>query len=172
MDPVVLLLRLLHIGAGIFWVGAGFSFFLFVQPSVRSLGPEVEGAFMHNLARVRRFPIVILTAGIITVLAGLTLYLRNAGGMELWIGSPMGIGFTIGAAAAIVSFLLGPFAIVPTIKKLETLGSSIAAAKRAPTAEEGSAIEALQARLHTVGKIDLVFLAIAVLFMATSRYLA
>jgi hypothetical protein len=37
--------------------------------------------------------------------------------------------------------------------------------------EELGTIQALQARLHTVGKFDLVFLAIAVLFMATSRYL-
>jgi uncharacterized membrane protein len=171
VDPVVLLLRLLHIGAAIFWVGSAYSFFLFVQPAVRSLGPDAEGAFMGNFTRVQRFPKVILVAGLVTVLAGLTLYLRDAGGMQLWLGSRVGVGFTIGAIAGIISFALGPLAILPTISKLDAIGSSLAAAHRPPTAEEGSTIQALQARLHRVGQVDLVFLGIAVVFMATARYL-
>ena len=171
MDPVLLLLRVLHIGAGIFWVGSAFAFFFFVQPSVRSLGPEAEGAFMTNLSRVRRFPTIILIATIVTIVAGLLLYLRNAGGLQLWLGSATGVGFTIGAAAAIVSFAFGPLAILPTISKLEAIGDTLQTAQRPPTPEEGATIGALQARLKTAFQVDLLFLAIAVFFMATSRYL-
>ena len=171
MDVTLLLLRLLHIGSGIFWVGSAFAFFLFFQPSAHSLGPDGEGRFMANLSRVRRFPMVILGATLVTVGAGLLLYLRDAGGLQLWISTPTGIGFTIGAIAALVSFALGPLAILPTIGKLDKIGGSLAEAQRPPTPEELTTIQALQGRLRTVGKVDLVFLAIAVLFMATSRYL-
>lgn len=170
MDVTLLLLRVLHIGSAIFWVGSAFAFFLFFEPSARSLGPDGQGAFMANLTRVRRFPMVILGATIVTVGAGLILYLRDAGGLQLWIGSPTGIGFTIGAIAAIISFALGPLLILPTIGELDTLGGSLAAAQRPPTPEELTTIRALQGRLRTVGKVDLMFLAIAVLSMATSRY--
>ena len=36
----ILLLRLIHIGAGAFWVGAVFTFFCFVQPAAVAVGPE------------------------------------------------------------------------------------------------------------------------------------
>lgn len=171
MDYGILILRILHIGAGAFWVGAAFAFFLFVQPSLKALGPEGEGAFMRDLTKVRRFPTVILVATVITVGAGALLYIRNAGGLELWLDSRTGVGFTIGASAAIVSFLLGPLGILPTIKKLEAIGDTLMAERRHPTPEEGATLGALQARLRKIGAVDLVFLAIAILFMSMSRYL-
>ena len=171
MDWFLILLRLIHIGSAIFWVGSAFSFFLFIQPAIRSLGPDTEGAFIGHLSRVQRFPMIILGAAVLTVGAGLILYLRDAGGLQLWLSSATGVGFTIGAAAGIVSLALGPSVIVPTIGRLDAIGKTLEAEHRAPTPEEGATIGALQARLDTYGKVDLVFLAIAVVFMATSRYL-
>jgi uncharacterized membrane protein len=171
VDYGILILRVLHICAGAFWVGAAFAFFLFVQPSLKALGPDGEGAFMRDLTKVRRFPTVILIATLVTVVAGALLYIRNAGGVELWLDSTVGVGFTIGAAAALVSFLLGPLGILPTIKKLEAIGEALMAERRPPTPEESAALGALQARLRMIGAIDLVFLAIAILFMSMSRYL-
>ena len=171
MDWFLILLRVTHIGSAIFWVGSAFAFFLFIQPAIRSLGPDTEGAVLGQLSRVQRFPMVIFGATILTVGAGLILYLRDAGGLQLWLGSATGVGFTIGAAAGVVSFAIGPSVIVPSIGRLEAIGTTLAAEHRPPTPEEGATIQALQARLGTFGKIDLFFLAIAVLFMATSRYL-
>ncbi len=172
VDIVMVVLRVLHIAAGVFWVGAAFAFFLFVDPSAKALGPDVEGKFLDQITRVRRFPMVILSAGLITVLAGLAMYYRDSNGFSNgWIGTPTGIGFTIGGLAAIVSFLTGPLVILPTIKKLQGVGGRLEAEHRPPTPEEGAELAALDQRLTTIGKIDLVFLSVAVLFMATSRYL-
>jgi hypothetical protein len=171
MDWFLILLRLVHIGAGIFWVGSAFAFFLFIQPAVRSLGPDTEGAFMGQLSRVQKFPMIILGSTILTIGAGLILYLRDAGGVQLWLGSATGVGFTIGAAAAILAFSLGPSVILPSIGRLDAIGQTLAAEHRPPTAEEGATIQAMQARLGTFGKVDLVLLGVAVLFMSTSRYL-
>ena len=38
----VLVLRLIHIGAGAFWVGAVFTFFLFVQPAAIARGTRSD----------------------------------------------------------------------------------------------------------------------------------
>ena len=55
----ILLLRLIHIGAGAFWVGAVFTFFLFVQPAAVAVGPEAT-KFTYQLLHHRRLPVVIL----------------------------------------------------------------------------------------------------------------
>jgi uncharacterized membrane protein len=118
MDPFLLLLRVLHIGSGIFWVGAAFTFLLFVNPSAKALGTDAQGAFMDQITRVRRLPMVVLIAGVVTVLAGATLYWRASGGLNsAWISTPTGIGFSIGALAGIVSMALGPIFIVPISKR-------------------------------------------------------
>lgn len=172
MDPLFLLLRILHIGSGVFWVGAAFTFFLFVGPSAKAIGPDAQGAFMDQVSRVRRFPTVVLSAGIITVVAGAILYWRDSGGFSMaWISSPSGMGFTIGAIAGIASLILGIVAITPTIDALMAMGGKLKAEHRPPTPEEGATLAALDRRLTTVGQIDLVLLAIAVLTMATARYL-
>ncbi|MDP9483429.1 MAG: hypothetical protein M3P84_09425 [Chloroflexota bacterium] len=171
MDPFLLVLRVLHIGAGVFWVGAAFAFFLFVSPSAKALGPDAHGAFMDQVVR-RRFPMVVLVAGIVTVFAGALLYLRDSGGLSMaWISSPTGAGFTIGAAAAIVSLALGPLVILPSISSLQALGGRLKAEGRPPTPEEGATLDALDRRLTQVGQFDLVLLTVAVVMMATARYL-
>ena len=155
MDIVMVVLRVLHIAAGVFWVGAAFAFFLFGDPSAKALGPGVEGKFLDKITRVRRFPMVILGAGLITVLAGLAMYYRDSNGFSNgWIGTPTGIGFTIGGLAAIVSFLTGPLVILPTIKKLQTIGGRLEAEHRPPTPEQGAELGALDRRLTTIGKIE------------------
>jgi hypothetical protein len=34
------ILRLIHISGGLFWVGAFYTFFFFVQPTAMALGPD------------------------------------------------------------------------------------------------------------------------------------
>ncbi|MBA3779998.1 MAG: hypothetical protein H0X16_12015 [Chloroflexi bacterium] len=172
MDVGLLLLRVVHIGAGVFWVGGAFTFFLFVAPSAGALEPPATKRFMDEVVNNRRFPTAILIASTLTILAGALLYWRDSAGLSAaWITSPTGIGFTVGAVAAIVSWILGPLAIRPTITRLQELGDQVMEAHRPPTAEEAGTLAALNQRLRTVGIINLVLLGIAVLSMAVARYL-
>ena len=75
MDVYLIILRILHIAAGVFWVGAAALFFFFVEPTVKALGPT-GGAFMGHLSKVKRMPLVILMSAGLTVLAGILLYLE------------------------------------------------------------------------------------------------
>jgi hypothetical protein len=127
---------------------------------------------MHHLVRQRRITSVIVYAGAVNVAAGLLLYWRASAGLSpAWIGSPAGIGFTLGGLAAIAAFILGMTQIAPTVNRLDLAGTAMASAGRPPTPAELAGFHELEVRLHRAGLIDTVLLAIAILMMAASRYL-
>jgi len=85
---VIALLRLLHILAGVFWVGGVLFLARFLLPTAAALGPAA-GPVMDHLNRVGRLSQTLLGAGVVTVLAGFTLYWRDAAGSgAAWMGSP------------------------------------------------------------------------------------
>jgi uncharacterized membrane protein len=170
VDWYVIILRLIHIAAGIFWVGAAFVLFLFIQPSVKDLGPEGQ-RFMGHLAARKRLPTVILSSGLLTVIAGALLYWRVSGGFDVaWIRSGPGIGFTIGALAALITLILGLTLTKPAVDRIGALGQEIARGGGQPTPAQAAEMQRLQARTVALGRVSMVLLAIAVATMATARY--
>ena len=169
-DPLLLLLRVVHIGAGIFWVGAAYTMFLFLQPTVRDLGPDGQ-KFMANLTGKRRFPTFVLAAAALTVAAGAVLYWRDSAGLQLgWIVSPTGIGFTIGSVAAVIAFITGPVFVVPTMNRMRALGQQAMASGQPPGPEAASQLHRLERRLRIASLINVTLLTVAVVTMATARY--
>ncbi len=84
-------LRLIHILAGVLWVGATVFIAVFLMPSLRAVGPAA-GPVMEQVARVRRLPIWMMSATILTILSGLTLYgLDSAGFHSAWMHSAPGL---------------------------------------------------------------------------------
>ena len=171
MDWYMVVLRIVHILTGAFWVGAAYTTFAFIVPTSQAIGADSQ-RFMEQMMGRRRFPTIVLTATVFTVVSGILLYWRDSNGFSSpWMSSPTGIGFSIGALAAIVSFLIGPLVLLPTFNRLGALGAQIAAAGGPPSAEQMSELHTLQRRIRNWGIADLVFLTIAVFFMAISRYL-
>ncbi len=171
MDWYVLVLRIVHILTGAFWVGAAYTTFAFIVPTSQAIGPDSQ-RFMEQMMGRRRFPIIVLIATAFTVVSGILLYWRDSQAFTSpWLSSPTGIGFSIGALAAIVSFLIGPLVLLPTFNRLGALGEEMKTAGGPPSPDQMSELRALQRRIRTWGITDLVFLTIAVLLMATSRYL-
>jgi hypothetical protein len=170
MNWYVIILRLVHIAAGIFWVGAAFVFFLFIQPSAREVGPEGQKFIGHLTTRKKLPGIILLSAGI-TVLAGILLYVEVSDGFDAdWITSGPGIGFTIGGVAAIVTVILGLLVTKPSADRIGALGQEIAASGGPPTPEQAAEMQQLQARMLLIGRVSMVLLIIAVVTMATARY--
>lgn len=171
MDAMTIVLRILHIGAGVFWAGAAWFFFLYIEPTAKALGPDA-GRFMHHMIAVRRLVSVFLAASTITVLAGAVLFWRVSNGFDpAWLSSGMGWGLTVGAVAAVIAWLIGILVVSRKVTELDQLGTAVAAAGRPPTAEEGARLHRLQATLHTAGLADAILITIAVVGMATARYL-
>jgi uncharacterized membrane protein len=172
VDWLLLLLRVVHIGGGVFWVGAAFTFFVFVAPSLEVLPLTNRKAFLDQFVGRRRFVTVTLAAATLTVLAGAALYWRNSGNLNpAFLNSAYGLGFTVGGLAGLLAWLIAVLLIGPTFVELSRLGEQLLAAGRPPTAEEGARLATLGARLRIASRVLLTSLAIAVLFMAVSRYL-
>lgn len=171
MDLEMIVLRILHIGGGILWVGGSFLVFRFVEPTVAEQGPSGQ-AFMNSMVQKLKLPIYFMAASTVTVVVGYILYWKASSGLSMtWIGSPTGLALTVGGLAATAAWLLGNLGIKTNIDKLTRLSAEAQAAGGPPSAELMARIEAVVATIRQIGKIDLILLTIAVLAMESARYL-
>jgi uncharacterized membrane protein len=160
-DAVFLLLRLVHIAGGVFWVGAAVTAFGFVEPAAHDLGKDGE-KFMHQLTVRRRLPAFVTTSAVLSLITGGWLYWHVSGGLHSdWIASPPGFGFTLGAVAAIVAAAIAVIVILPTLKRIDAV---------AFTPGSVSLLPPLEKRLRRASLWNVIMLALAVAAMATARY--
>jgi ribose/xylose/arabinose/galactoside ABC-type transport system permease subunit len=165
-----IIFRFIHVVSAILWVGFAFAVFVFVEPTVAAFGPE-GGRFMGYMVEKRKVPQVITSLSGLTVLGGVVLYLKASSGLDGdWIASGPGIGFTIGAIAGIVAFVMGLVAIKPTVDRMSALGAEIQSAGGPPRPEQAATMDRLTERFKALGKADLVLILIAAATMATARY--
>ena len=184
MNIILILLRIVHIGAGVFWVGAALVSVAFIAPAARASGPEGQ-KFVRTLMVDRRLTLAMYVASWLTIGAGALLYLRDSGGLQMsWITSGVGLGFTIGAFAALASLLLGLAVLGPTVRRMGALGAAMGAADGPSSAErqaphlhldlgEGAGqaeMSRLNARMGAATRINVILLVISLLCMATARY--
>jgi hypothetical protein len=114
---------------------------------------------------------IILIAAVLNVLAGAWLYWIFSGGLQVtWITSDHGLSLTIGAVAAIVTFILALSVTRPTLLRMGALGREMQRAGGPPEPEQMAAMQALQRRLATAGRIGAVLLVVAVIGMSVARY--
>ena len=100
---MLLTLRLIHILAGVFWVGAAVFTAAFLVPTIRAVGPA-GGPVMQHISQVRKLPVFVLSAGFLTVLSGIGLYsIPSARFTSSWMRSGPGITFGVGGLLAIVA---------------------------------------------------------------------
>lgn len=170
MDVYMVVLRLAHVVAGVFWAGSAFMLAGFVLPTVREAGPT-GGQFMQRLASGKLMPTLSATSGL-TVLSGLLMYWRASGGLQLgWIGSASGLAFTVGGLAGLAAFLEGILIAAPTAKRLEALGREVAGSGGQPSPEQGAELQRLQGKLVKGAEWAAILLVVAVVGMAVARYL-
>ncbi len=166
----ILLLRLIHIVSGAFWVGSVFTFLGFIQPTAGALGPDAQ-KFTYGLVHDRRLPQVILGSAIVTVIAGVTLLTLTTNGLnpDLMFGESR-LGFTIGGIAAIVTLGIGGLYVYPRTETVARIIGLLLAERRPPTAEEQQALGVAGSESRVAGWLVLAGLTIAIACMATARY--
>jgi uncharacterized membrane protein len=167
MDLVAIGLRIVHILAGVFWVGGAALFFFYLEPAINKLGPDAE-KFVDEVVNRRKVPIYFATVSTLTVLAGVILYWRDFGGIDT---SSAGLALGLGGLAALIAWLGGNLLIPRTLGQLTAIAGEIRDAGGPPSGELAARMHATQERLRLIGLADIVLLLAAVVGMASARYL-
>jgi uncharacterized membrane protein len=166
----LLVLRLLHIVIGVFWVGAVVFIAFFLIPSIRASG-AAGGAVMQRLTS-RQMHLWLMGASILTVLSGIGLYWHDSAGFSssAWLGSGPGRTFGLGAVLALVAIAIGMAVNSRAAKQLGDLAAQVQAGGRPPSPDEASAMQRLQDRLATGAVLAAILLLVATAAMAAARY--
>jgi hypothetical protein len=171
MDVTMIVLRLLHIVAGVFWAGSLFFLAGLMLKAVRETGPA-GGRVMRQLIGAQKLPAQLGGAAIVTILSGAAMYWHNysltAGAFA---SSRPGMAYGAGAIAALVTLAVGLGVVAPTGAKLVALGGAIEAGGKPPTPEQASTLGVLQGKMRFAARLAAATVAIAVITMAVARYL-
>ena len=166
----MIVLRLVHLLAAVFWAGTIFYFSLFFLPRVKGFGPE-GGRIMQRLT-APPFPEAMTWAGALVALSGVLLYWRNSGGFQsAWIGTPTGLALTIGGLAGLTAFLQGVVVSRPAVARLGLLGRQVQADGGTPNAEQAAEMQKLAAKLEKGIYRTAYLLLVALAGMAVAPYL-
>lgn len=166
MIYLIWLLRIIHIVAGVFWVGGTLIMTFFIGPTIGVIGEPGQkfiGHLMNNLKFSNRMSIA---AGS-TVLAGAILYGLDARAGSAWLRSSFAIGLGVGAVFALIGFITG-IMVGRTTKAMAQLGAQI---QGNPSPGQMAQLQAIRQRQATFSMVTAATLVLAVIFMAIARYL-
>ncbi len=158
---LILLARVLHILGGVIWAGSTFLLTWVIFPIGAQHAADGAGRWVGMIAR-KAGPVSGISA-MLTVLSGIYLMLvmhpgdRSAGGLVLQAG----------ALAAVLSFFVGIFVRRPAGQKLLQLMQQQSSS---PTTAELAQREGLRKRAAISSMLTALLLVLAVLAMATFRY--
>lgn len=162
-------LRLLHIVAGVFWVGTAVFMAFFVLPTARAAGPD-GGRFVARLGR--RMGPALGVAMLLTVIPGFIMYRRlSAGFNHAWVTSRVGLALGAGAVAAILAIVVGVAVNAPAAAKIGALQKNVTTQGGTPSPAQAAQLAALQTRIERATQLVAVLLLVAAGAMAVARYL-
>jgi uncharacterized membrane protein len=171
MIAELLVLRLVHIVGGIFWVGTTLFASFFLLPALAQSG-AAAGQVMVGLQQ-RRLYTVLPTAAILTIVSGLRLmWIASGGFSRAYFSSPVGHTFALSGMAAIIAFFIGMLVARPAAVRVAALGRTVASsadttARNALSAE----LERMRRRSAVANTIAAALLLFAAGGMAIARYL-
>lgn len=165
----LILLRLIHILGGLFWVGAGVFSTLFLAPAMKASGPAAAGALMSNLQKRHMFTFMPIVATL-TILSGVRLMWIVSAGTEHWFTSGAGHAYAVSGALAILAFLLGLFVGRPAMVKAGKLAQAAASDGASKDMLAGE-IAKLQKRAALATGAATIMLVLAAAGMSVARYL-
>ena len=169
------LMRLVHILAGIFWVGATLFLAGFLVPAIQAVGPSARPV-MSRLMQQRRLQLWINISMTLAILAGLVLFAMDSKASGGGFGrSGMGITLSIGALLAIAAAGVDGAMSRPARKRLGELAQRMDAVQRggggAPSADLVAQAAPLQAKLARSLNIMSWLLVLSATTMAIARYI-
>jgi uncharacterized membrane protein len=171
MNAELLVLRLVHILGGIFWVGSLIFTSFFLMPALGS-SPAVAGEVMAGLQKRRLFTLLPIVA-LLTILSGIRLlWIVSVGFSEAYLSTSTGRTFSASAAAAIIAFLLSLLVSRPSFLRVGRLNATLAT-----TTDQGARqrisgeMQRLRRRVSVANAIVATLLLLTAAGMAIARYL-
>jgi len=169
-NVLMVVLRLIHIICGVFWVGGAMSVAFFILPAQRAIG-QPGMLFVRQLMMVQKFRSFMIGAAVLTILSGLTMYARYAMAGGGWAQSHTVIILGTGALAAIIAAGIGTGYTGKIGKSMLELGAAIQSSGGPPSDVQKAEMGALQDKMQSAFRIVAILLLIAVAAMASARYL-
>jgi uncharacterized membrane protein len=165
----LLVLRLVHVLGGIFWVGSAMFMTVFLLPAIAKAGPSA-GSVLGAL-RARGLLGVLPVVALLTMASGVRLLWIISGGFAAgYFQSATGRTYAGAGIAAIVSFLISLLVARPAAIRTGQLGATLGSA----TADQRAAVmlemERLRQRAAVANGIVLALLVLAAAGMALGRY--
>jgi uncharacterized membrane protein len=171
MPTELLVLRLVHILGGIFWLGSGLFTTFFLIPALGRVGPSAVGPVMGALQQ-RKFFTVLPIVALLTILSGLRLFqIVSAGFAPAYMGSRTGQTFLWSGIAAVAAFLLSLLVARPAMLRAGQLGASMASLPDEQRPGRVAELEKLRRRSGLASISATVLLISAAAGMAVARYM-
>ena len=169
MDVGLIIARLIHVSAGVFWAGTMFFSARFLIPALDDAGPE-GGKVVNGLVK-HGFMTAIPIAAILGILSGIYLLWRASSGFnDTYMSSGPGRTYSIGGTAALIAFAIGGTIVRSSMTKSLTLANSAASAPESERAGIMAEAGKHRAKGSAATKIVAGLLLITVICMAIGRY--
>ena len=157
MDMEMVVMRVLHILAGVIWAGSAIFLAVVLDPRLRALGPDIQRKVTAALAPPLR--IVLDGGAAVTILVGILLVYRMDR-LDNLFDTNWGLAITAGLVASILGLASG-IAAMSTTKKLIGSGQG---------ADEQADVDSLSARATLLARTTAALVVIAVVTMAAARF--
>lgn len=168
-QALVILLRLVHLLAGIFWVGGVIVLSLFVLPAQRAIGED--NRFLKEIMVGQKLSTWFGISAGLSVLAGLVLYGRNVSLSDgAWASTMSAMTFGLGGALAVLAMIIGGGVSGRAQRRMALVGQEIAAAGGPPSAAQRDELALLNRRVALGSKLTLGLLLGCTVLMAVARY--
>lgn len=172
MDTYMIMLRIIHIFAGVLWVGSAVFFLFFVGPTAKAIGPGGQQFMQHFVTR-KRYPQYMAVVSTLTIVSGILLFVKVSGGLQIgWLKTGAGLTLTVGSVIGVLVTPIGLLGISPRAQRLGALSQNIATAGGPPSPEQLGEIQRLDQEMGFYERLDFVMLTVSLLAMAVARYLA
>jgi hypothetical protein len=168
---LMVVLRLIHIISGVFWVGAVVLVAWFLMPAQRATG--MAGlTFVEELMIRKKMRVYLIVTMALTILSGLTMYARY---MMVthgeWGSSTMARVLGFGALCGIVAGGIGASSGKRVGLKMVAIAEDIRSSGESASAAQQAELDVLQNKAAGEMKLVAALLVIAVAAMASARYL-
>ena len=171
MSTEILILRIVHVLGGTFWLGTGLFTTFFLVPALGRLGPTAAGPVMSALQQRRLFTVLPVVA-LLTIISGTRLLqIMSDGFAPAYFASRTGQTLLWSGVAAVGAFLSSVLVSRPAAVRSGQLGASLATAPDAERAARAAEVEQLRRRGGIASTVAMVLLIGSAIGMAVARYL-